>query len=370
MTQSNKTPRMYDLDMWTQLGIDPKTGKPLKAEGVDGCNSKGAIKAEIMKNDKQIALTRYKWMNLPEGITPEIIETILYTRGRGAMFFNNADKKFYFLPFVMQAPENTTGLDCYGRYTGITPIPLAGGTYDSEGNPNPWIPGMIKYPIYAPQLTEITPDDYIDKCVLFFDYTTSVNDMNPVPMMQLQQGIIDIMSECIPYAQTALINGTGINGIRVNATDEIDKVENANSQIKNAALQGNRFIAIRSKSGTDYQELAAGQLSKVEEFLLAMQSFDNFRLGQYGIGEGSVFTKKAHMLESEQEMNTGNIGLIYNDGLLRRQYGCVCANLLWGTNMWVEADETIAGLDKNMDGEISEEADGQESVDNGGFENE
>ena len=62
-------------------------------------------------------------------------------------------------------------------------------------------------------------------------------------------------------------------------------------------------------------------------------------------------------------MNQGNVGLIYNDGLLLRQYAAICANSLWGTNIWCEADETIAGLDKNMDGEISEEYNGQESLD-------
>jgi hypothetical protein len=36
--------------------------------------------------------------------------------------------------------------------------------------------------------------------------------------------------------------------------------------------------------------------------------------------------------------------------------------------MWCEADETIAGIDKNMDGEISHEEDGQESLDSPNYE--
>lgn len=361
---TNKIPKMYDLNMWYNLGIDPSTGLPVKAGGCGNVSeNKVAIKAEIRKNDKQIALNRYKWSNLPVGLTPEIIETVLYTRGQGMMFFNENDEKFYFLPFTLHAPTNSTGLDCYGRYLGCAPIPLSGGTVDTEGRPQPWIPGYYKEPIYEPHLTEITPDDYINKCVLLYDYSHAVNETIITPMQQLQEGIIDIMAECIPYAQTSLINATGIAGMRVSSEDEIKEVIKANNQVKAAALQGNRFLPIRSITGSDFQELAGGQVAKVEEFLLAMQSFDNFRLGQYGIGEGSVFTKKAHMLESEQSMNQGNVGLIYNDGLLLRQYMCLCAYSLWGVNMWCEAVETIAGVDKNMDGEISEENDGQKPLD-------
>lgn len=368
---------MYDLDMWRLIGMNPKTGLPIKYDGATGCEVKSSIKAEIMKNDKQIALNRYKWTDLPPGLTPEIIETVLYTRGQGMMFFNENDNKFYFLPFVMQAPTNSTGLDCYGRLIGVSPLPLVGGVTDSEGNLQPWIPGYIKYPIYEPHTSLITPDDYINKCVLLYDYAHGVNEPNIVPMAQLQQGIIDVMAECIPYAQTALINATGVNGMRVNSEDEVGEVNNANNQVKNAALQGRRFIPIRSKQGLDFQELAPGQVAKVEEFLMAMQSFDNFRLGQYGIGEGAVFTKKAHMLESEQNMNQGNVGLIYDAGLLLRQQMCIIAWSLWGLRIWCEANETIAGIDKNMDGEISEEYDGQNPIDNpnnqpeaGGNENE
>lgn len=374
---SNKLPNMYDLDMWYNLGINPKTGLPVKADnGACGCGVKGAIKAEIRKNDKQIALNRYKWTDLPPGLTAEIIETVLYTRGQGMLFFNENDEKFYFLPFTLHAPANSTGLDCYGRYLGCAPIPLSGGTVDNEGRPQPWIPGYYKEPIYEPHITEITPDDYINKCVLLYDYSHAVNETIITPMIQLQEGIIDVMAECIPYAQTALINATGTTGMRVNAEDEVGEVKNANIQVKNAALSGNRFIPIRSTAGVDFQEFANGPVAKVEEFLLAMQSLDNFRLGQYGIGEGAVFTKKAHMLESEQNMNQGNVGLIYNDGLLLRQYMCVLAYSLWGLSMWCEAVETIAGVDKNMDGEVSEENDGQNPIDHpnntsvGGTDNE
>lgn len=364
-TYVNKLPNMVDIEPLEQIGYDYRTGLPKKMSGgEDGSWLKSQIKQEIRKNDKQIALTRYKWSGLPDGLTSEIIETVLYERGQGMLFFNENDKKFYFLPFVLQAPSNSTGLDCYGRLLGVSPIPLVGGVVSTEGKPQPWIPGYVKTPIYEPWFEEITPESQINHCVLLYDYSHSVNQPYITPMVNLQEGIIDVMAECIPFSETALISSCGTMGMRVNSQDEVDNVAVANNQIKNASLQGRPFIPIKSTAGLDFQALAEGQVAKTEEFLLAMQSYDNFRLGQYGIGEGAVFTKKAHMLESEQSMNQGTTGLIYNDGLLLRQEFCLMAFSLWGVMMWCEADEMIVGLDKNLDGEISEEADGQESIDN------
>lgn len=62
-------------------------------------------------------------------------------------------------------------------------------------------------------------------------------------------------------------------------------------------------------------------------------------------------------------MNAGNAGLVLNDGLLIRQWGCICANSIWGTSIWCEIAEPVLGIDKNLDGEVSEEYDGQDPID-------
>lgn len=345
-------------------GFDPNTGLPTKfVEGMD-CRLKEQIKAEVRKNDRQVAINRYKWTGLPEGLTSDLMERVLYYKGQGALFYMDANKKFYFLPYAL---DDT--IDVYGRFTGITPLPFAGGaTTTEDGKEKPWIEGLHFEPIYEPILSEITLSDFLGKCVLIKDYSHGISQ-TIIPMCELQEGIIDTIAECIPYANTALANSTGIVGMRVNNQDEIGNVISANAQTKAAALQGQRFIPMLGQ--LDFQELSGGEVANVEEFLMAMQAFDNFRVSNYGIDNGGLFQKKAHMLEAEQEMNAGNVGLVYNDGLLLRQWGAICANSLWGTNIWCEASECVVGIDKNMDGEISEENDGQESLDspnNGGAE--
>ena len=63
------------------------------------------------------------------------------------------------------------------------------------------------------------------------------------------------------------------------------------------------------------------------------------------------------MLESEQQMNEGNVGLVYQDGLTLRQKFCDIVNSIWGLGIWCEARETVVGIDQNMDGEVSDNQD-------------
>ena len=88
-----------------------------------------------------------------------------------------------------------------------------------------------------------------------------------------------------------------------------------------------------------------------------MQALDNFRLSLYGLDNGGLFQKKAHMLEAEQDMNAGNIKLVYQDGLTIRQKFCDIVNSIWGLGIWCEASETVVDIDKNLDGEVADNQD-------------
>ena len=88
-----------------------------------------------------------------------------------------------------------------------------------------------------------------------------------------------------------------------------------------------------------------------------MQSLDNFRLSMYGLDNGGLFQKKSHVLEAEQEMNTGTTGLILRDSLQCRQDACNIINSIWGLNIWVEPSEVISGLDTNGDGQLGSNED-------------
>lgn len=351
----------YDPTMLIQAGINPKTGLPIKYEEGKGCSIKGSIKKQLRIVDEQNAVNRFTWYNLPEGLNGRLIERILYYRGQGMFFFLN--DKFYFLPYALDGK-----IDVYGRFTGVTPLPFNGTSNDGgDGKAKPWIQGLRFEPIYD----IVLPEDYIDKnpreitnkletsCVLLKDYTEQLAQTN-IPRQIINDPILDIMSECFPYMRTALKNSTGVQGMRVGTENESANVWAANNAINKAALEGDSKIPI---VGTvDFQDLTSGETAKAEEFLLAMQSLDNYRLSLYGLDNGGLFQKKSHMLQAEQEMNGGNVGLVMRDSLQNRQDFCTLCNSLFGLNMWCEVSETVIGIDTTGDGIAGDNEAGQKEM--------
>lgn len=352
MATNNKMPAMYDLDAYYAAGINPQTGLPIKVgDNVFSCISKADIKKQLRILDEQDAINRFTWYNLPSGLNSRLMERILYYKGQ-AMFFKIKDS-FYFLPYALAGT-----IDVYGRFTQVTPLPFNGSTKAKDGKELPWIPGLKRKVAYDIQMPEeyISEDGEIDwnkiedeqdsYCVLLKDYTEQ-NSQTNISRQVLQDPILDVMADMLPFMRTALLNGTGIQGMRVNSQDEYANVEAASRSVNRAALEGRKYIPM--VGNVDFQDLAGGQLAKAEEFLLAMQSLDNYRLSLYGLDNGGLFQKKSHVLEAEQEMNTGNTGLVMRDGLQNRQDFCNIANSIFGLQIWCQPSEVVIGMDMNGD---------------------
>lgn len=346
---------MYDLDTLYAAGIDPKAVLPKKH--TKGCgNRKYSLKPEIKKllriADEQVAVNRGTWYNLPEGVDADIINRIMYYRGQGALF--KIQDKFYFLPFTLAG-----SIDVYGRFTQITPLPFNGTSTNPSEKDKPWINGLVRTPQYDVALPEdfIKEDGTIDEekannfletsCVILRDYTPQLSQ-TILPRAELQEPILDMMAEMFPMMRTSLINGSGVRGLKVSDDTEVGEVERANEQIVEGALTGSPYTPI--KGTIDFQDLTNRGTSTAQDYLLAMQALDNFRLSMYGIGGGELFEKKAHMLQSEQASNMANTGLILQDTVSRYQMFCSVCNSIWGTAMWYEPSEVVLGVDMNGDG--------------------
>ena len=349
---SNKMPAMYDIDTYIAAGINPQTGLPIKCQDNQiNSISKAEIKKQLRILDEQDAVNRFTWYNLPSGLNSRLMERILYYKGQG-MFFQLQDK-FYFLPYALDGT-----IDVYGRFTDVTPLPFNGKAQANGDKDKPWITGLRRKCLYEVEI----PDDYISEdgqilvdkildiqensCVLIKDYTEQISQTN-ISRQILQDPILDVMADMFPFMRTALLNGTGVQGMRVNIQDEYSNVEAASRSINRAALEGKKWVPV--VGNVDFQDLTGGQVAKAEEYLLAMQSLDNYRLSLYGLDNGGLFQKKSHMLEAEQKMNTGTTGLILRDSLQCRQDACNIINSVWGLNIWCEPSEVVMGIDTNGD---------------------
>ena len=359
MSTTNAMPKMYDLAPYYAAGINPKTGLPIKtADNQINSIDKTDIKKQLRILDEQDAVNRFTWYNLPSGLNSRLMERILYYKGQG-MFFKLQDQ-FYFLPYALDGT-----IDVYGRFTSVTPLPFNGKAQTSDKE-TPWITGLKRDCVYEVKL----PEDYISEdgeilvdkileaqdsyCVLIKDYTEQISQTN-ISRQILQDPILDVMADMVPFMRTALLNGTGVQGMRITQESEYANVEAASRAVNRAALEGKKWVPV--VGNLEMQELTGGAVAKAEEFLLAMQSLDNYRLSLYGLDNGGLFQKKSHMLEAEQAMNTGNTGLVLRDSLQCRQDACNIINSIWGLDMWVEPSEVVMGLDVNGDGQLGSNED-------------
>ena len=335
--------RLPDINTLIQAGIDPKTGLPIRVDE-EKCTLKNDIRRVLRVLDEQNAINRYTWFNLPNGLDGQLIERILYYKGQGMFFYMETDNTFYFLPYALDG-----SIDVYGRFKAVTPLPFNGTAQDKK---DAWITGLTKIPVY--EVKEVDLDTFLDGCVLLSDYSKQISQTN-IARQTLQEPILDAMAEAFPLARTSLIANSGIKGMRVNDEDQQSTVKAASRSITRAALNGDIWIPI--VGNIEFQELTDGSALKSEEFLLYMQALDNFRLSLYGLDNGGLFQKKSHMLEAEQEMNAGNVGLVYQDGLALRQKFCNLVNSIWGLGIWVEPSETVLNLDYDQDGDIDDDKD-------------
>lgn len=342
-----KTPYMIDPSIYKMAGIDLKTGLPTRV--VDGEGLKKNMKHILRLIDEQDAINRYKWYNLPCNISSEELERLLYYKGQLCFFYFKELNEFYFMPYALDGSN-----DFYGRYNTIHPVPMSSGTEDDKKVKELYesqraLLSMLKLNVVKAikPLDELKEEDLYNSAVILWDYSRQLGQLN-IPRKDVNDPLLDVIAEIPCFLRTALIASTGVKGMRVPDADAKNEVKIASAQVLNCALTGE--LATPITSSIEFQELFDGPTGKAQEYLLAMQALENFRLSTYGLENGGLFEKKAHKLEEEQEMNTSTVGLVYKDGLAIRQNFCNIVNSIWGTSIWCMPSESVVGGDLDGDG--------------------
>lgn len=359
-----KGPYLPDLQTLVGMGINPQTGLPYKWGG-----NKATLKEDLKKclrvMDKQDAVNRYVWYNLPMDITSQELEKWLYERGQLCFFYDDKLKQFFFASYALEGT-----LDCYGRFNHIKPLPLTGGTDpDGKRKADPieayWATKKLKC-VYGMKLPEeLKIEDLDNSSVILRDYSRGLNNQ-VIPRINLNDPILDVEAEIIPMCRTNMIASCGVKGVRVPDEDSAHNVKDGSKGLINASLTGDPWVPVIGD--IEFQELTDGQTGKNQDYFLALQSLENFRLSLYGIDNGGLFEKKAHELQSEADLNGGPIGLVMQDGLSIRQNFCNIVNSIWGLGIWCEPAENIMGADMNGDGLMYDRNEGGENsgVETGG----
>ncbi|MBO7695266.1 MAG: hypothetical protein J6T10_21800 [Methanobrevibacter sp.] len=350
--------KLPDIETFIKAGIDPRTRLPLKMVQGKPDRLPTDILALLRIIDEQDAVNKGTWFNLPSGITSQELERLLYYKGQLCFFYMKDLDKFFFMPYALDG-----SIDFYGRFNRIHPIPFSEGTEGEDKKPiNSALNRMIENQrnvlsqmkltcVYEPVLYEedIKKYDMMNTCcVLLHDYTKQLPQLI-VPRKNLQEPLLKVMADLIPYMRTALISSTGISGIKVQDADEALSVEEGALEVETAAKTGKIWVALQGK--IDFQELTSKGMSNApEQFMLAMQSLDNLRLSTYGIDNGGLFEKKVQELNAEAAINGGPIGLVQQDYVSIRQNFCNIVNSIWGLGIWYEPSQNITNADIDGDG--------------------
>lgn len=347
---ASKKPCLPDYQTLYAMGYD-ENGVRVGCSSVDGY-----LKTEIKKNlrilDEQQFIHRYKWYNLPPGLSQDIIERILYYRGTGVLFYSKELERFFFLPYT-----NSTEIDCYGRYKDAIPLPFTGASQakDENGKLRVFLPGLKLQQKYDVAIDDVTIEDVTMSAIPLFDYTKQLSQVI-IPRQQLSEAILDMEADIPCYMKTALMNATGIEGVRTGSQDESADVFLCSMAIDRAAKNQQKFVPLVGNS-MEFQELTSGEVAKTEEFALAMETLDNFRKTLLGLSNEGLFQTKAHELQSQFEMSAASASAAYQDGLYNRQTFCNIVNSFYPLGIWCDAGEQALGIDKDMDGDTTNDVD-------------
>ena len=351
-------PCIADIATLIRAGIDPKTGAPLKMISSSASQFSEGAKKIMRIIDEQDAVNRYKWYNLPAGLTSQELERLLYLRGQ--LVFFKYEGKFYFMPFALDGT-----LDFYQRYNSVHPVPLNDGKDKDEGKKKAYqalvdLLSTIKLDVYYSVVEDPTKIDVNKAGVILHDYTKQISQ-EILPRSILNEPLISYEADLLPLSRTALINSTGVRGVRVQDADSAGELKEVSNSVASAALKGELYIPVIAK--LQAQELAGGNSGKVQDYFLALQSVDNLRLSTYGIENGGLFEKKAHVLESEQAMNEKSGAAPLQDGLAIRRHFCNVINSIFKIGAWVDISgiesgvgSIVADVEERVEGRAGENA--------------
>lgn len=349
---------MYDITPIQQAGI-PVTKKMLKyGNAVDqngNCVTPNLLKYNldydslfsIMRQQNQIeTYERYMWTNVPFGLTADLIERLLFFRGRGVFYFNDQVEKFQFLPY---APFDR--IDEYGRWTKCNTLPFTGAeSKDKKGSKKTQeliykdLDLVYDLPYNKEMLESIKNHKVVG--IILNDSSLGVSQQ-PIIRSNFVKPILHILSTLIQIINTAMYGSADHNVIQVESEEMYQSVISQIEAINQDILRGIRFTPV---IGTfPITPIKTSNTANIEGLLGLFNSMTNLLKSITGISNAGVFDKKAHLLQEEQKLNGSNSDDIYYNGLRVRQEFCLMVQAYYNYPIWCESKRGMSeAQEENM----------------------
>lgn len=325
---------------------------------------------EIMRHQNMIeTYERYMWTDVPFGLTADLIERVLFFRGKGVFYFNDKVDKFQFLPFALNGQ-----IDEYGRFLKCNTLPFTGIDENGKEKGKKKVQSLIYEDLEIiydiPYSEEMMKQARVGKPVgiILNDNSLSVSQQ-PIIRSNFVKPVLHMLSTLMQIINTAMFGNADHNLLRVENESELKSIQEQIDSINQDILKGNRFTPIIGKLPID--PLKTTNTADLEGLFNTFNSLTNFLKSITGVANPGVFDKKAHLLQEEQQLNGSNADDVYYNGLRLRQEFCLLIQAWYGYPVWCESKRAMSEvqMENYQMGETSDPDNTQQNIKEGGAEN-
>lgn len=324
----------------------------------------------IMREQNMVeTLERYMWTNVPFGLTQDLIERLLFFRGKGVFYFNDKVDKFQFLPFALNG-----NIDEYGRYMKCNTLPFTGmDEVPKNGKAKKLQPVVyedleIVYDI--PYNEEMVKNARKRKTVgIVLNDNSLAISQQPIIRSNYVRPVLHMMATLMQIINTAMYGNADHNLIQVQNESELESINHQINAINFDILKGRRFTPVVGE--LPIVPIKTSNTANLEGLFGTFNSLTNFLKSITGVANAGVFDKKAHLLQEEQKLNGSNSDDIYYNGLRLRQEFCIMVQAYYGYPIWCESKRGMseAQSENMMTGETTDPDNTQYNDNSGGSEN-
>lgn len=364
-TDINQRDLMQSFNLPTKYSSKEK--KKTYFQGLDTT----AIKDNLRIFDQMQFMSRFKWHNLPEGITSEDIERILYFRGSGMLYLDKDLDKFFFLPYAMtsdsitgeEQPTAGATLSFTGKYRKIKPMSFNGESSADAAAVNNGMPpkGASTEDVYLglivknnitdiPNILEMDDKQIehliINGAVCFYDYTPALSQ-TITSRSRLSAAFISEMENVIVNLKAAMLNSTGFNLFSTEDPAGAELLQLQLDAITQDRHRGQVSGAV-SSAFANAKNLQSNAPAAMREFFNAFEQWDAMRKSMMGIEAGTEPNGTQYNNIAEITMGASATRQVYLNGFFERIKSAAIANMIWGTNIYPDP-VLLTGMSFNLE---------------------
>lgn len=259
--------------------------------------------ATLRDLDANQVCNRYEWKGLPDYLTGQLIEMMLYNKGSLCGFFTGGN--LYVLPYAQ-----TGGINVYGLPNAVQPITYNGsmsGTFEKFGKALP-INNLGKFNSQA------------KACILYDRFPLYAQGAIPIARSVLNDELIRYQCDLLGRVKNNLRN---IDKKVVFYVDSESQKNQMTQDLRQAYGTSDPFIVVvkgRQLPDKDQSQTLQGDIANETQSLFeAWQSINSIRCMCAGITNGGAFEKKERKITGELQGDQTQTELVLDAGLKMRR---------------------------------------------------